>query len=59
MPLVNVKIMEGGRVIGSGDDRITLRSGRHEIEIVSESHGLRQKQVVEIGPGEIKRIGVQ
>jgi len=51
-----VKVLENGRQIGTGDGQISLRAGRHEIELVGESQGYREKKTVDISPGEIKRI---
>jgi hypothetical protein len=52
----DVKVLENGRQIGTGDGQISMRSGRHEIELVNESQAYREKRTIEISPGEIKRI---
>ena len=52
----DVEVREGSRTIGTSDGQISLRAGRHEIELVNESQGYREKRTVDINPGEIKRI---
>jgi len=52
----DIKVLENGRQIGTGDGQISMRSGRHEIELVNDSQGYREKRSVDINPGEIKRI---
>jgi hypothetical protein len=52
----DVKVMENGRVIGSSDGQISMRAGRHEIELVNEGQNYRETRTIDISPGEIKRI---
>ena len=52
----DVKVLEGGRVIGTSDGQISMRAGSHKIELVNESQNYRETKTVDINPGEIKRI---
>jgi len=52
----DVKILEGGRVIGTSDGQISLRAGSHKIELVNEDQGYHDTKTIDISPGEIKRI---
>lgn len=52
-----LEIREQGRLLGTTEtDRIMMASGRHELELVSESLGYRSTRVVQVAPGKVAGI---
>jgi serine/threonine protein kinase len=55
----SLEIREEGRIIGTSQaDRVMLASGRHELQLVSETMGYRVNRVVTIMPGKVETIKV-
>jgi PEGA domain-containing protein len=53
-------LYEQGRMLGnSGIDRIMLPAGRHDIEIVNEPLGFREKRTLQVKPGKLSVIGIK
>jgi serine/threonine protein kinase len=55
-PLI-VQVFEKGKSIGSGRDRITLPSGKHDVELVNDDLGYRVSRSIDVQPG--KGVTVQ
>lgn len=52
-----IEVREQGRLLGTTEaDRIMLASGRHELELVSETLGYRATRVVTVMPGKVLNI---
>jgi PEGA domain len=57
-PIV-VDLHENGRLLGnSGIDKIMLPAGKHEIELVNEQVGVRERRTVQVSPGRTAAITV-
>ena len=53
----DVQVFEGDRFIGSNRiDRIMLPVGRHDLDIVNESLGYRERRSVQITPGQVSPV---
>jgi PEGA domain-containing protein len=54
---VDVQIYEDVRLVGSSrSDRLMVSVGRHELDIVNETLGFRQKRTVNVTPGQVSTI---
>jgi hypothetical protein len=54
-----LEIREQGRLLGTTEtDRIMMASGRHDLELVSESLGYRATRVVQVLPGKVAAIAL-
>jgi hypothetical protein len=57
---VELRIFEQGRMIGTtADGRIMMPPGRHDVELVNASLGIRQNHTVEIRPGRVEAISLE
>jgi len=55
----DVQIFENGRLLGGSQiERIMLPAGRHELDIVNEALGYRERRVVRITGGQTATISV-
>lgn len=56
---VSVEIREGGRLLGTSDtDRVMMAAGRHDLELVNETLGLRLTRVVQVPAGKVAPISI-
>lgn len=56
---VEIQVLEGERVLGSSaDGPIVTTAGRHELDFVNSAIGYRERQVVDIKPGQIVKMTV-
>jgi hypothetical protein len=57
---VELQVFEGGQLIGSSQsDRILITAGRHDVELVNETLGYRDRQTVQVPPGRVASMKVQ
>ena len=57
---VPVRLLEKGEVIGTSDAaRLMLTAGRHEVELVNEALGYREKRAVTVPAGRTVAVQVQ
>ncbi len=53
----DVQLFENGRLLGSNRiDRIMLPVGRHDLEIVNESLGYRERRTVQVAAGQVAAV---
>jgi hypothetical protein len=56
----DLQVLEGSRLLGTTDvDRIMLRAGRHDIELVNEELGYRVVRQVDITPGAVTPLSIE
>jgi hypothetical protein len=56
----DVQVLEGGRLLGNNRiDRIMLPVGRHDLEIVNETLGYRERRTVQVTAGRVSAIQAQ
>jgi hypothetical protein len=56
---VEVQLFEDGRLLGTSSvDRIMLPAGRHDLDVVNEALGFRQRQTVRVTPGQVATIKI-
>jgi hypothetical protein len=56
----SVEIHEGGRLVGTTDaDRLMLAAGKHELEFVNVSLGLRLARTVQVAPGKVTPLTLE
>lgn len=57
---IEVQVYEGSQLVGSSQsDRILMTAGRHELDIVNETLGLKSRQTVQVLPGKSVSVKVQ
>jgi hypothetical protein len=57
---VEVQVFEGGKLIGtSQNDRILMSTGRHELDLVSESLGYRVTRTIQVATGKVSPIKLE
>lgn len=57
---IALRVVEGGQVIGSSElARVMLRAGSHDVELVNEELGFRERRRLTIAPGKSSVISVQ
>jgi serine/threonine protein kinase len=57
---VEVQVLEGGKLIGtSQSDRILMSTGRHELDLVSESLGYRVTRTIQVATGKVSPIKLE
>jgi hypothetical protein len=55
----SLEIREEGRLLGTSDtDRLMLASGRHDLQLVSETMGYRSSRSITVMPGKVETIKV-
>jgi hypothetical protein len=53
----DLQLFEDGRLLGSSTvERIMLPAGRHDLDIVNEELGFRQRQTVRVTPGQVVTV---
>jgi hypothetical protein len=53
----DVQILEGGRLLGTSRiDRIMLPVGRHDVELVNESLGYRERRTLQVTAGQVTAV---
>jgi hypothetical protein len=56
----DVQVFENQRFLGNNRmDRIMLPVGRHELEIVNEDLGYRERRTVQVGPGQVASLRLE
>jgi hypothetical protein len=53
-----IDIRVGGKVLGGAGERIRMRAGRNQIELVNEDTGFRSVRTVEVVPGKVTTVGI-
>jgi hypothetical protein len=57
---IELQISENGRALGSsGHERITIATGRHQVDLVNEALGYQTTRVVQVTPGQVTPISVE
>jgi serine/threonine protein kinase len=55
----SIEIREEGRLLGTSDaDRLMLASGRHDLQLVSETMGYRTTRSITVMPGKVETIKI-
>ena len=57
---IMIEIREGGRLLGTTEsERLMLAAGRHTLELVNETLGYRESQVVTVAPGKVNTVAIE
>lgn len=57
---VELQVFEGTELVGTSQSgRILMTAGRHDLDIVNDTLGYRERQTVQVAPGKVNPIKVQ